>query len=120
MFAKHQGIYGGRSNAEVTGEMRPEAQAVKERPGAKHALMPGSSAGDIGERVRWIGHDDDHRVLHSSDDGGNEFPVNLGVGGEELQPAFLVAPIGCASGLFVDAGSEENDRATGQIRDVAA
>jgi hypothetical protein len=46
----------------MLGQVNAEAQAVEEGAGAQHAIMRGTRAGGVGERIRRIGDNQDHRA----------------------------------------------------------
>ena len=58
MFTDDEGFDGVRADAEALGEVDAESQAVEQRARAKHAVVTGQLASEVGERVGWIGDDE--------------------------------------------------------------
>ncbi len=81
MFAHHDGVDVRGLDIEPLGQVYLEPEAVEKRAGRKHSVVAGQLASDLGQRVRWIGDNHEHRCGGSVDDLGNDVGVNQPVFG---------------------------------------
>jgi hypothetical protein len=80
MFPDHLRLHLVGIDIEMLGQVNAEAQAVEEGAGAEHAIMPGTRAGGVGERIRRIGDNQDHRARRRPHNARNDVAIDLGVG----------------------------------------
>src|ERR1700724_1053706 len=89
--------------------MHAEPQAVQIGACANHSGMTDEMAGDIDQRLRRIGYNQNYcarRHLNQPRRDGLEYP-HIGV--EKTKPASRIAPVGSAARLLVDAGGNDNE-----------
>jgi hypothetical protein len=89
--------------------MHAEPQAVQIGARVDHSVMSDETTGDIDQRFRRIGYNQNHGVrrhLNQLRRDGLEYP-HIGV--EKPKPASRIASVGSAASLLVDAGGDDNE-----------
>src|SRR5258707_4361424 len=119
MVADDLRIHINRIDFEMPPEMYPEAQAVEESAGAKHALVLGAAARDIGKWIGWVRDDQDHSLRRRAHHAWHQVAVDFGILVQQPQPALRIAAVGGAAGLLVDAGGDHHQRRTSETVVVA-
>jgi hypothetical protein len=108
VLADHIGFDAGGADSEALGEMHAESQAVQIGACAKHSVMTEEMAGDIDQRFRRIGYNQNHcvrRRLNQPRRDGLEY-IHIGV--EKTKPASRIAPVGSATRLLVNPGGDDD------------
>ena len=87
MLAHHIGLDAGGADAEATGEMDAEAQAVEIGAGTEHAVMAGEKTRNIDQRLRRVGQDKDRRRRRDLDQPWHDILEHLYIGVEKTKPS---------------------------------
>jgi hypothetical protein len=119
VVADHLRLDGCGVDGEMARQMHAEALAVEQRAGAEHAVVAGTFARHVGERIGRIGDTEQHRVGRGAHDARNDVAVNRGVLVGQAQPPLRIVAVGGAAGLPVDAGRDHHQRAAGEVGVVA-
>jgi hypothetical protein len=102
----------------VPSDVKPEAQAVEKRPRAQDS-RESECAHEVGQRVRWIGHDQDDRFRYRPQDLGKDLPVDSNVRLEQLEPACRIVAICRPAGFFIHADGDHDECRAGQVRVIS-
>src|SRR6185312_1586026 len=68
VLAQHLRLDRYRIDAKLLRQVNAEPQAVEICPGAQHAIVAGELAGEVGQRIGWVGDDEDYRLGRGGDD----------------------------------------------------
>ncbi len=115
MFADHQRLDRQRVHVQPVREVDAEAQTVEEGAGGEDAQAGRDPAGDIGERIRRIGDDQQSCVRGGAGDLRHDVAEDLGVLRQQLQPSLRVGAVGRPAGLLVHPGSEHHEPGAGEV-----
>ena len=118
MLAQDLRLHAGRVDVQPARDVEAEAKAVQRGPRADDALVP-EHADEVGERIRRIGDDHDHRVRRSAVHLRDDLPVGPGVGVEQAQAAGRISPVRRTPGLLVDARGDQHHRRAGEISEIS-
>src|SRR5262249_47040273 len=108
-----------RVDAEMFAEVDTEALAVEISAGTQHNGLGAPLPCDIRERIRRIGHDEQHRPGRGVHDLWNDIAINPGVLFQQPETALRIVAIGGSAGLFVHPGGDQYDFGTFEIAIVA-
>ena len=100
--------------------MNAKAQAVEQRAGAEHAVVPGKPARQVGERIGRIGDDKKHRGRRR----GLTILGTMSLNTPTLVSSSLRRPSrslrsAALAAFLIDPGSKHHEVGTGEIRVVA-
>ena len=99
--------------------MNAKPKAVDQRASAEDAVMPGEPAHQVGEWIRRVGDDKQHRSRCRRDYLGDHVLEHADIGVEQLEAPLAVVAIGGATALLIHPGSNHHEVGAGQIRVVA-
>src|ERR1700716_3209029 len=111
MLAQDVGFHRRWIDTQPPSQVKSEAQAIEKRSTAQDVLES-ERTDKIGQRIRWIGENEDYRIRRRTKQRRKDFTVDAGVHIEQPEPAGRIVPVRRPTSLFIRASADHQQRRT--------